>query len=121
MKFFSSIASTLSFSGRNFPASGDCRFPVFRRLPFGLFYILVQVPRFVKNTSNNNKKNSKKARFFPGKPLAFFRRFCYYIKAFRTGADFPHVAALEKRLGGRAEAPGGIKTKKENNKWQSYP
>ena len=76
---------------------------------------------FVKNASNNNKKNSKKGPIFLCKPLAICRCFCYYIKAFRTGADFPHVAVFRKRLGGRAEAPGGIKQKKENIKWQSYP
>ena len=29
---------------------------------------------------------------------------CYYIKAFRTEADFPHVA---HGLGGEGDAPGG--------------
>ncbi|MBO6014312.1 MAG: hypothetical protein J6P48_02475 [Oscillospiraceae bacterium] len=46
------------------------------------------------------RKSYKKAE----KNLANRRRFCYYIQAFRTGADFPHVAG---KLGGGDEVPGG--------------
>ena len=54
------------------------------------------------------------------KTLAKNEPICYYIKAFRTGADFPHVA---QRLGGEVEAPGGNNKyeKGEQTKWQSYP
>ena len=62
--------------------------------------------------------NAKKQRQNGEKVLAFSPFICYINSAIRTEADFPHVA---ERLGGRVEASGGLKQKKENIKWQSYP
>ncbi len=52
------------------------------------------------------KKDRRKTELYKKeeKNLANRRRFCYYIQAFRTGADFPHVAGW---LGGGDEVPGG--------------
>ena len=49
-----------------------------------------------KKTTKNNKNFYENGRIFLCKPIAIFTSFCYYIKAFRTGADFPHVAAVKK-------------------------
>ena len=63
------------------------------------------------------RKRTKKACY----PLAISFFICYYIKAFRTGADFPQVAAVS-RLGRGADASGGNNKKiKENNQCLSYP
>ena len=57
------------------------------------------------------------------KALAFPAHFWYYIKAFRTGADLPHVAHRTDGLGRRVDAARRNRTnnKLEEIKCLSYP